>query len=69
MLVKMRIGKRKSNDFLKEYVRTKTGQKNYTTVGWHLQCQAETSHFKSAKLMNKIIRKLIISKGKFKKMI
>ena len=44
----MRIGKITSNDFLKEYVRTKTGQKNY---------KAATSHFKSAKLMNKIIRK------------
>jgi hypothetical protein len=38
MLVKIKIGKRTSNDFLKEYVRTKTGEKNYTTEGWHLQC-------------------------------
>ena len=36
----MRIGKITSNDFLKEYVRTKTGQKNYTTEGWHLHTRS-----------------------------
>jgi hypothetical protein len=44
----MRIGKGKSNDFLKEYVRTKTEQKTI---------RLKHRLFKSAKLMNKIIRK------------